>query len=238
MSKLNQKQTVERGYIVIDWSRIAAYDHIAGRKVDIHEAAICELAYRAWCAGGYLTTDQQSIATAIRIGRTSVGSRIAALERDGILIRQDLPFMAGRGQQLTLTDTVLAAICPPASAAAVAPVTAEQAQVSHAPARAKKAARWASPDAFALEAREVNASLPREKQVNDINGFVAYWAAIDEHTGKFAAEAAAAKSGRWSMAGRLATWRQREDTPRHGQQAPRQNSLDFAAEAFNLLSRR
>ena len=238
MSKLNQKQTVERGYIVIDWSRIAAYDHIAGRKVDIHEAAICELAYRAWCAGGYLTTDQQSIATAIRIGRTSVGSRIAALERDGILIRQDLPFMAGRGQQLTLTDTVLAAICPLATAAAVAPVTAEQAQKSNSTAQSKKATRWESPEAFEAEARNVNASLPTEKQVANIDAFVAYWTAVDEHTGRFAADAAARKSGRWSMAGRLATWRQREDTPRHSAPAQRQNSLDFAAEAFNRIMSR
>lgn len=238
MSKLNQKQTVERGYIVIDWSRIAAYDHIAGRKVDIHEAAICELAYRAWCAGGYLTTDQQSIATAIRIGRTSVGSRIAALERDGLLIRQDLPFMAGRGQQLTLSDTVLAAIYQPATAAAVAPVTAEQAQKSNSTAQSKKATRWESPEAFEAEARNVNASLPTEKQVANIDAFVSYWTAVDEHTGRFAAEAAARKSGRWSMAGRLATWRQREDSPRRGTTAPRQNSLDFAAEAYNILSSR
>lgn len=235
MSKLNQKQTVGRGYIAIDWSRIAAYDRIAGRQIDLYEVAICELTYRGWCADGYLTTDQASIAAAIRIGRVAVGSRIAALERDGILIRRDLPLMAGRGQQLTLTDTVLAAICPLATAAAVAPVSAEQAQKSNSTAQSKKAARWESPEAFEAEARNVNASLPTEKQVADIDAFVAYWTAVDEHTGKFAAEAAAAKSGRWSMAGRLATWRQREDTPRHGQQAPRKNSLDFAAEGYELL---
>lgn len=139
MSKLNQKQTVERGYIAIDWSRIAAYDRIAGRHLNLHEVAICELIYRGWCEDGYLTTDQASIAAAIRIGRTSVGSRIAALERDGIIIRQDLPFMAGRGQKLTLTDTVLAAICPLTTAAAVAPVTAGQAKKSNSTAQSKKA---------------------------------------------------------------------------------------------------
>lgn len=231
MNTLKNKTTLADAQLVIDRRDADALAVIARRQLDLLDAAIMALAVRARATdGGYLSADHAAIAAATLSARATVQRRIAALVCDGLLDRTEAPVWAGRGQQLTLTADALAALRLANPATAQAP-----AQVSHAPARAKKAARWASPDAFALEAREVNASLPREKQVNDINGFVAYWAAIDEHTGKFAAEAAAAKSGRWSMAGRLATWRQREDTPRHGQQAPRKNYLDFAAEGYELL---
>lgn len=233
MNQLTNKQTIDRGYIVVDWSRMAAYDRIARRAVDLHEVAIAELAYRAFCAGGYLTVDQTSIAKALRIGRVAVNTRIAALERDGIIQRRELPSMIGRGQQLTLTEAVLESIMPNAP---ISPIETVEEPV--APLKKKRTARWASPEEFAAEARSVNAAMAPEKQLNDIDAFIAYWAAIDEHTGRFAAEATAAKAGRWSMAGRIATWRQREDTPRHSAPAQRQNSLDFAAEAFNRIMSR